>query len=88
MYIKQVLEDLRVDRDGLSTQQAQEPLNTSSPNRLPSPKTRGPLLRFLLGEKHESKKSLAVEGCALKWRFVCRSRRLALWRGLALCRRI
>ncbi|WP_404359413.1 cation-transporting P-type ATPase [Methylotuvimicrobium sp. KM1] len=41
MYIKQVLEDLRVDRDGLSTQQAQEPLNTSSPNRLPSPKTRG-----------------------------------------------
>ncbi|MGD7036158.1 cation-transporting P-type ATPase [Methylotuvimicrobium buryatense] len=36
MYIKQTLEDLQLDRDGLSTQQAQERLNTSGPNRLPS----------------------------------------------------
>ncbi|WP_407942130.1 cation-transporting P-type ATPase [Methylicorpusculum oleiharenae] len=77
-----------VDRDGLATQQAQEGLNTSGPNRLSSPKTRGPLLRFLLGEKYEPKKSLAVDGCALKWRFGCRSWRAALCRGLALCRRI
>ncbi|HBA65210.1 MAG: hypothetical protein CVV06_09000 [Gammaproteobacteria bacterium HGW-Gammaproteobacteria-10] len=41
MYIKQVLEDLLVDRDGLSTQQVHERLNTSGPNRLPSPKRVG-----------------------------------------------
>ncbi|WP_370690834.1 cation-transporting P-type ATPase [Methylicorpusculum sp.] len=82
------MEYLQADRDGLSTQQAQERLNNSGPNRWPSPKTRGPLLRFLLGEKHEPKKSIAVDGCAFKWRFGCRSRRVALWRGLALCRRI
>ncbi|CCE24292.1 protein of unknown function [Methylotuvimicrobium alcaliphilum 20Z] len=37
MYIKQVLENLH----SLSTQQAQERLNTSVPNRLPSLKRQG-----------------------------------------------
>ncbi len=44
---KSALDDLHSRLDGLSSAEASERLDRYGPNRLPEPKTRGPLLRFL-----------------------------------------
>ncbi|WP_027158799.1 cation-transporting P-type ATPase [Methylobacter luteus] len=43
----QVMDQLRTDQNGLSDHEAQQRLLKFGANRLPPPKTRGPLLRFL-----------------------------------------
>ncbi|GAB4257546.1 MAG: cation-transporting P-type ATPase [Methylomicrobium sp.] len=44
---EQVQQQLNIDTNGLSEQEAKRRLQQFGPNRLPPPKTRGPLIRFL-----------------------------------------